>query len=451
MKDILIRNFRCYEEKMIALRPGINLLIGDNAAGKTSLVRACNLVANAFFCGYSDENTVWKSAEVDDFRNVVDDESLVMLPEDPICLSFHLGADDLLPILLPDGTSLAIPEDSLCIEKRSKKNSRNLLEGLKPLREYGARLLLYSHSEDALSGKIEQHNALPVYACFTTEDIHASRKFQPSRFKEYSQKPSFGYFECYDCRGLLDYWLNRLLVLQEAALGDVEIQTVRNAITKALGEKGCQIIDDMIVRPMRGKVFFRLMDGRLVEASLLSDGYKRLVNIVLDIAIRCALLNRVMYGVDSCEYTHGTVIIDEIDEHLHPMLQQRVLKALQHAFPRIQFIVTTHAPMVISSVESNPNNVVYRLWYDQKEKRYLHEEVLTYGLDANLIVEEKMQVGSRYEEIQQLVNRASDFLNSRQLDEAERIITELEQKTDPTQPTLVRLRSVWNRLKSRGL
>lgn len=87
MKDILIRNFRCYEEKMIALRPGINLLIGDNAAGKTSLVRACNLVANAFFCGYSDENTVWKSAEVDDFRNIVDDESLVMLPEDPICLS----------------------------------------------------------------------------------------------------------------------------------------------------------------------------------------------------------------------------------------------------------------------------------------------------------------------------------------------------------------------------
>ena len=55
------------------------------------------------------------------------------------------------------------------------------------------------------------------------------------------------------------------------------------------------------------------------------------------------------------------------------------------------------------------------------------------------------------EEIQQLVNRASDFLNSRQLDEAERIITELEQKTDPTQPTLVRLRSVWNRLKSRRL
>ena len=95
--------------------------------------------------------------------------------------------------------------------------------------------------------------------------------------------------------------------------------------------------------------------------------------------------------------------------------------------------------------------MVYRLWYDQKEKRYLHEEVLTYGLDANLILEEKMQVGSRYEEIQQLVNRASDFLNSRQLDEAERIITELEQKTDPTQPTLVRLRSVWNRLKSRGL
>jgi len=103
---------------------------------------------------------------------------------------------------------------------------------------------------------------------------------------------------------------------------------------------------------MRGKVYFRLMDGRMVEAELLSDGYKRLVNIVLDVAIRCALLNRVKYGVDSYAYTHGTVIIDEIDEHLHPSLQQRVLKVLQHNFPQIQFIVTTHAPMVISSVES---------------------------------------------------------------------------------------------------
>lgn len=58
---------------------------------------------------------------------------------------------------------------------------------------------------------------------------------------------------------------------------------MRYAIRKALGAEGCQIIDVIIVRPMRGKVYFRLMDGRMVEAELLSDGYKRLVNIVLHV------------------------------------------------------------------------------------------------------------------------------------------------------------------------
>lgn len=49
MQDITIKNFRCYEEKSVEFRRGVNLLIGDNSVGKTSLLRACNLVMNAFF------------------------------------------------------------------------------------------------------------------------------------------------------------------------------------------------------------------------------------------------------------------------------------------------------------------------------------------------------------------------------------------------------------------
>ena len=97
-------------------------------------------------------------------------------------------------------------------------------------------------------------SALPVYACFTTEDIHASRKIDRNKFKEYAQKPSFGYFECYDCRGLFDYWLERLLVLQEAESGEQEINCVKKAIQKCLGADGCNIIEDMVLRPVRGKL-----------------------------------------------------------------------------------------------------------------------------------------------------------------------------------------------------
>lgn len=446
MKDITIINFRCYDRKTIDFRKCINLLIGDNSSGKTSLIRACNFVANSIFCGYSDENTVWKSVDDADFKLNVDADNTI-LPERPISISFHLTSNDLEPIAIGDMTLTFDYDSELHLEKRSKKNSRNLLTGLSPLKDYAA--LLYSNSHIKDGDTVIQRNVLPVYACFTTEDIHASRKIDRNRFKEYAQKPSFGYFECYDCRGLFDYWLERLLVLHEAETGGQEIGCVRNAVIECLGANGCGIIEDIIVRPVRGKVYFRYTDGRYVEASMLSDGYKRLVNIVVDIAIRCALLNKTMYGAEAYKYTHGTVIIDEIDEHLHPALQSKVLKALHQTFPEVQFIASTHAPLVMSSVEKSDDNVVYRLYYDKETRTYGHVELNTYGLDSNLILEEEMMVDSRDAVIGSQLNTIKQKISERNLVEAKSLLADLETKTSPSQPSLIKLHSIINRLESR--
>lgn len=446
MKDITIINFRCYDRKTIDFRKGINLLIGDNSSGKTSLIRACNFVANSIFCGYSDENTVWKSVDDADFKLNVDADNTI-LPERPISISFRLTSNDLEPIAIGDMTLTFDYDSVLHLEKRSKKNSRNLLTGLSPLKDYAA--LLYSNSHIKDGDTVIQRNVLPVYACFTTEDIHASRKIDRNRFKEYAQKPSFGYFECYDCRGLFDYWLERLLVLHEAETGGQEIGCVRNAVIECLGANGCGIIEDIIVRPVRGKVYFRYTDGRYVEASMLSDGYKRLVNIVVDIAIRCALLNKTMYGAEAYKYTHGTVIIDEIDEHLHPALQSKVLKALHQTFPEVQFIASTHAPLVMSSVEKSDDNVVYRLYYDKETRTYGHVELNTYGLDSNLILEEEMMVDSRDAVIGSQLNTIKQKISERNLVEAKSLLADLETKTSPSQPSLIKLHSIINRLESR--
>lgn len=448
MKDITIHDFRCYSDKHLEFRSGINLLIGDNSSGKTSLIRACNYVTNAFFSGFSDDNTVWKSVDDNDFRLIVGDDNVVF-PEKPMSIDFHLSRFDLKEINKPDGSVLSFDyEQTITLEKHSKKNSRKLTSGLSPLKSYCSHLQKYSFIER--DTKTVQINALPVYACFTTEDIHASRKINKESFLEYNQKPSFGYNECYDCRGLFDYWLNRLLVLKEAEIGETEINTVRKALKSALGSEGCGIIDDIIIRPVRGKVFFKYSDGRIVESDMLSDGYKRLVNIVLDIAVRCSLLNKTLFGEDSYKYTHGTVIIDEIDEHLHPALQSRVLKDLHRTFPNIQFIVSTHAPMVISSVESNDDNVVYRLWYDDRTKTYMDAELDTYGLDANLILEESMMVDSRDSEVKTMILELQHLVSERKLLEAKQLLASLEGKTKSDQPELVKIRSVINRLESRS-
>lgn len=446
MKDITISNFRCYINTTMEFRKGINLLIGDNSSGKTSLIRACNFVANSLFCGYSDENTVWKSVDDDDFKLNIDANNTI-LPEQPVSISFHLATWDLSPIKADDALVSFDYDTQLHIEKKSKKNSRNLLTGLSTLKTYAA--TLYSNSHLKIGDAVVQQNVLPVYACFTTEDIHASRKIDRQKFKEYAQKPSFGYFECYDCRGLFDYWLERLLVLQEAEIGEQEIECVRKAISKCFGVNGAGIIEDMVIRPVRGKVFFKYTDGRYVESSMLSDGYKRLVNIVVDIAIRCALLNKGMYGSEAYKQTHGTVIIDEIDEHLHPALQSKVLKSLHQTFPEIQFIVSTHAPLVMSSVEKSKDNVVYRLWYDEEEHDYKHVELNTYGLDSNLILEEEMFVASRDSIVSEQLKDIKRLVSERKLAEAKTLLADLETKTSPSQPPLIKIHSLINRLESR--
>lgn len=53
MNEIQLNNFRCYTAQTIRFKSGINLLIGDNASGKTSLLKACKYVLSTFFSGYS--------------------------------------------------------------------------------------------------------------------------------------------------------------------------------------------------------------------------------------------------------------------------------------------------------------------------------------------------------------------------------------------------------------
>ena len=246
----------------------------------------------------------------------------------------------------------------------------------------------------------------------------------------------------------MECWVKRLLVLKEAKRGGDEISIVRNAIIDALGSNGCNIIDDIDIRHNDGQVYFHFVDGRESKFELLSDGYRRLVNIVMDIAFRCALLNKVMYGDEAYKQTYGTVIIDEIDEHLHPELQVRILKALHNTFPKIQFIVSTHAPLVMSSVENTPDNVVYKLEYN--DGVYSHKELNTYGLDVNLLLKEQMKVSVRDTKASKLFEQIDLYLKEKDLAKAKAMLTELEMITDPQQPELVRLRAIINRIELIG-
>lgn len=84
----------------------------------------------------------------------------------------------------------------------------------------------------------------------------------------------------------------------------------------------------------------------------LSAGYSSILSIYTDLIMRVE-----MWGV-SPDNIQGIIFIDEIDAHLHVSLQKQILRFFIKSFPKIQFIVTTHSPFVVTSVT---NSVIYDL------------------------------------------------------------------------------------------
>lgn len=159
-----------------------------------------------------------------------------------------------------------------------------------------------------------------------------------------------------------------------------------------------------------------------IPLSQMSDGYKSTISLIADIAYRMAVLNPQM-GIDVIEKTDGVILIDEVDLHLHPAWQHRILGDLQEIFPRVQFIVTTHAPAVISSAKSENLMIL-------KDYEVLDASVEIYGNDVNSILKDIMGAPDRNPAISKLFSRFYSLLNDGKYDMAEKILDEIDGQRD---------------------
>lgn len=123
----------------------------------------------------------------------------------------------------------------------------------------------------------------------------------------------------------------------------------------------CELMDDdsiKLVYDYRNYKFEIRQEGRNpFDFTQLSDGYSAAIRIVADLLMRMDqnwLMNNKTLTLD----TEGIVLIDEVETHLHLELQRNILPFLTKMFPRVQFIVTTHSPFVVNSLD---NTVIYDL------------------------------------------------------------------------------------------
>ena len=102
-------------------------------------------------------------------------------------------------------------------------------------------------------------------------------------------------------------------------------------------------------------ILFRDANGVDVSVGDLSDGYRSILSLTFELIRQMAKAfgpERVFDPTDATRILpEGVVIIDEIDAHLHPTWQQRVGRWFCEHFPNVQFMVSTHSPLVCQSAE----------------------------------------------------------------------------------------------------
>lgn len=147
----------------------------------------------------------------------------------------------------------------------------------------------------------------------------------------------------------------------------------------------------------------------------LSAGYQSVLSTILELAYRTVLLNPNIG--ENTEDLEGIVLMDEPDLHLHPEWQWKILGALNHTFPKVQFIVATHSPIILASAK----DASIQLLKTPNEAVTLAE---AYGYSINDVLALRQSSTDMAPELQEYYNRAEAIMDHGKPEELERLIHE---------------------------
>ena len=232
------------------------------------------------------------------------------------------------------------------------------------------------------------------------------------------------------------------------------LQAVRNGVNKFLSQImntpfGAIIVKRDNLRLEDGyTVVSKNLGGNLyiskndltIRLDNLSSGEKRIVLIAAEIIRRLFIAKSITTNVLNRQ---GIVLIDEIELHLHPAWQRRILPALRATFPNVQFFVTTHSPQTLSTL--NREQII-----EVRDGELFSASADPKGRDTNGILEELMGVDKRPEEVDDLIDEIMEGIYSEQPDfaAAEAKIERLKSLVATGDPILLRIDSVIRRRKA---
>jgi predicted ATP-binding protein involved in virulence len=398
IKNLHIYHYRLFDDISLDFKKGINILIGDNGVGKTSILDA---IACCIYDVVREHKVTNKFISKED----------IQLGEEwaRIECTFSDGRNEYF----------STKEN---IRNGSSNHPKQILE------IYGGVKLSDTYKMSGDSYLTTERKIYPVICYQSVNKEEEKKEKQNNAIKDKRIK---GYSGC----------LN----------GRADIKTVYSWLkTASDSEKSMftEIIQDFICkldnRPFNikinpeGKIMIAF-SGHEIALSKYSSGFQTIMQLIIDVSYRIILLNP---SHPDPKKTPGVVLIDEIDLHLHPNWQWKIMDTLGQLFPNIQFIVTTHSPMILSSCKEC--NLIL-LGYDSNKGQIYHEEENTselYGQSVDDVLNIHMVSSHIPEEIARDIQTLQYYFSSGKYEQAENTLQLMIEKYGEHNATVQEAQSI---------
>lgn len=408
VKTIAIHDFKGIEHCQLTFKPGFNLIIGENGKGKTSLLEALAIGISGFLSGVHGGGIHPRNIQSEEART-----------------SYVLQGDGAYEpqYSWPHIDMNAEVAGSPYAWERAKDS-------------YGAQTKTMPRDICHLAEQMvaDTSAVLPVICYQSAGRVWSQkRKKQTSTFARKKSSRIAGYIDCVTDESsmkLMLEWCSRMEQIAWQTDKPVrEYEAVKQAVATAMTKlEGASVA---IFYDKRSEELLYQKGSAVMPISALSAGYQSLIWMVFDIAYRMAVLNPFL--TERITETPGLILIDELDVHLHPRWQWHVIDVLRHVFPNVQFIATTHSPIIIASAKD--------VWCIDIENLASPKAAMSgYGLEVDYILRRIQNSADLPTSVAAQLETFYGAIDREDFTSAKEALTKLEHDIGPDSPLAVKAR-----------
>ena len=404
IKSLSLKNYRCYEKIDMEFNSEYTVLVGVNGAGKSTILDALATALGSYIAGFDGIAS----------NGIARDDAHRKMYE----LGSRVDSEEQYPVEI---SAKCLIDEQEILWKRSlhSNDGRTHIRDAKKIMDYG--MLLQDKVRAGDKGAI-----LPFIAYYGTGRLYMQKRQKRKTDDETRFTRTTGYVDCLDSASndkLMMRWFKQMTEIQiQEGVKIPELEVVKHAMGKCFS--GAENTEDIAQFEYKMKTqeieitYQKNGKKEKLPMRMLSDGLKITISMVADIAYRMAVLNPQLLD-HILDETPGIVLIDEVDMHLHPEWQKRIMADLHYIFPKVQFIVTTHSPSVLANVTRE------HILLLEDGEIYMPQQA-TYGRDVSTILQQMMKVEVRPKKVLKIISDFYKFLSAEEYDRAKELLNELE-------------------------